>query len=358
MLFMADNALNNLGIICRSDRTGLGTQSLNYVKLLCPSKIMLINSKPFNGNEQHPEWYEGFNVQHVMGFPAIRDINFFLRGITSVLSGECFYSNYFPTHARAKGVKTFLAPNIEFSDVFAAALGIPSRPETKADFYLLPSHWMEEQWMQHLPNSTYLPVPVFPADFKKARDINFARQGRRRFVHVIGKPASSDRSGYESILEALPLATSDFELVIRSQYELEVKSDDRRLTYAIGDIADNNDLYEDFDAMIQPRRYGGNNLPGSEALMAGLPVIMTNISPNSAVLPVEWLVPSTVVGQLRTRILLDVYGADPNALAQKIDWLATIPYKGLQAMKSNAFEIGYNEYSDTVLRPKYEELLK
>lgn len=354
---MADNALNNLGIICRSDRTGLGVQSLNYTKLLRPSKIMLINSKPFNGNEQHPEWYEGFNVQHVIGFPTIRDINFFLRGITSVLSGECFYSDYFPTHARAKGVKSLLAPNLEFSDVFAASLGLASRPETKADFYLLPSHWMEEQWMQHLPNSAYLPVPVFPADFKKARDTNFARQGRRRFVHVIGKQASSDRSGYESLLEALPFATSDFELVIRSQHDLDVKSDDRRLTYAIGDMPDNNDLYQDADAMIMPRRYGGNNMVMSEALMSGLPVIMNNISPDNSILPPEWLVRASVKDKLKTRILLDVYSADPQKLAEKMDWLATMPDKELQSLKMQAFELGHSNYSDGVLLQKYKDLL-
>ena len=40
-----------LGIIARSDNTGLGNQTRELVKMLNPDKILLIDSKHFNGNK-------------------------------------------------------------------------------------------------------------------------------------------------------------------------------------------------------------------------------------------------------------------------------------------------------------------
>lgn len=351
--------MTNIAILARSDNSGLASQSYNYTRMLKPTKVMLINSKPFNGHEQHPERYEGFNVQNVFGFPTISDINLFIKGVDCVLTAETFYSDYFIGCCRTRGVRTYIAPNMEFSDVFAAALKYNTRGRlfSHPDKYFLPSHWFEEQWMRHFPNSHYLPVPVFASDFQKARNTNWNRRGRRRFVHIVGKQASADRSGYESILDALPFATSDFELVIRCQHDLKPKTDDRRVIYDLRDLPNQSDLYEDADCFVQPRRYGGNNMPMSEALMSGLPVIMTDISPNNSILPQEWLVKSEKVDSLQTRILLDVYGAKPEALAAKLDWLATMPQDELNQMKVAAFELGYDNFSDEMLRPKYEEIL-
>ena len=50
-----------LGIIARSDNTGLGNQTRELVKMLNPDKILLIDSEHFNGNEQHREWYKDYN---------------------------------------------------------------------------------------------------------------------------------------------------------------------------------------------------------------------------------------------------------------------------------------------------------
>ena len=41
-----------LGIIARSDNTGLGNQTKELVDMLKPDKVMLINSQPFNKNKQ------------------------------------------------------------------------------------------------------------------------------------------------------------------------------------------------------------------------------------------------------------------------------------------------------------------
>ena len=42
-----------LGIIARSDNTGLGNQTRELVNMLNPDKIMLINSRFFNQNKHH-----------------------------------------------------------------------------------------------------------------------------------------------------------------------------------------------------------------------------------------------------------------------------------------------------------------
>ena len=49
-----------LGIIARSDNTGLGNQTRSLVNMLKPTKILLIDSRPFNQNQQHPEWYSEY----------------------------------------------------------------------------------------------------------------------------------------------------------------------------------------------------------------------------------------------------------------------------------------------------------
>ena len=64
-----------LGIVARSDNTGLGNQTRELVNMLNPDKIMLINSSFFNQNEQHPEWYLGYDcITTDRGFPRQGEI--------------------------------------------------------------------------------------------------------------------------------------------------------------------------------------------------------------------------------------------------------------------------------------------
>jgi len=202
------------------------------------------------------------------------------------------------------------------------------------------------------PDTVYLPPPLFPNDFKQAREVNFKRSGKR-FLHIVGKWASKDRNGTKSLIEALQFTTSDFEIVIKSQHPLDFTTDDHRVKFEVSNVEDQQDLYKDFDAMILPRRYGGLCLPANEALMSGLPVIMTRISPNNSVLPDTWLVDARVHDKLLTRMTLDVYNANPQRLAEKIDQFCNID---LGEAKGSAFQIGMDYAADN-LREKYEELL-
>jgi hypothetical protein len=97
-----------------------------------------------------------------------------------------------------------------------------------------------------------------------------------------------------------------------------------------------------------------------EAMTAGLPVIMTDISPNNAVLPPQWLVKAAKTDQFMARVPIDVYSADLNELARRIDHFATMPLEtipdvrpGLLTEKANALTLA-KDYSFENLRPHYE----
>lgn len=332
------------GIVARCDDTGLGNQTRNLVYMLKPDKVLVIDSSPFNKSEQHFDWYDGFNVDKVLGYPTIDQYNAWFQGLTHVLTAETFLNDYAVNKAMRLGIKTYIQVNAEFYSHV-------STPPTK---FLMPSYWYLSDYEDRYPGQVkYLPPPLFPNDFKEARETNFNRTDPPRFLHIVGKWASKDRNGTQSLLESMKYTNSMFELVVKSQYPLDFTLPDKRITWEIGNTENQTDLYKDFDAMILPRRYGGLCLPANEALMSGLPVLMTDISPNNSVLPEQWLVPAQVHDKLQTRIMLDVYNVDAQELANRIDWLCET---NLSKQKATAFEIGM-EYAADNLRPKYLEIL-
>lgn len=351
---MTTHSNSKLGLIVRADDTGLGNQTRNLAYMLRPDRVLYINSKPFNGNVQHTEWYENFTGLSSLGFPDNATVKRFLSGLTHVLTAETFYSYEMIRLANASGIKTFNQVNYEFCDHLRQALPLPHK-------WLMPSHWYLEEMKQKFGNVEYLPPPIFTNDFKEAREENFNRSDtRRRFVHIVGKQAEHDRNGTEDLLRALEYCQSDFELVIRSQYPLDYRVDDRRVTFDFENRSNDRlfELYKDFDALIMPRRYGGLCLPVNEALCSGLPVIMTDISPNNYVLPKQWLVKAKVKSQFMTRTMIDCYMSDLTDLAERIDQFATMQQGALDNEKQKAFEIGFDTYDADNLRERYKQVLE
>lgn len=314
-----------LGIVVRLDRSGLGYQSRNLMRMLNPYRTLKVT--------------DGEDI------PDFQEYEKFLKDIDVMLTAETPYTYEAWNWARLLGVKTFCQPNWELFD----GLIQPNMPHPEQ--YLMPSYWHLEEMKQRFPNTIYLPPPVIESDFKEVRETNLKPKAKPRFVHVIGKPAIYDRSGWGVIMDALPFTKSDFELVVFSQHEITGYSDER-VKYHVFDIEDQTDLYRGFDAMIYPRRYGGLCLPMNEALLAGLPVIMPDISPNNKILPKQWLLPAYVSSQFEGRSVIDVYSVEPRILAKKIDELCyQLPNKEL------AYKIGHQNYSDEVLKPIYVDLL-
>lgn len=339
-----------IGLIARMDKTGLGNQTRNLAKMLRPSKIMVIDSTPFNKNKQYPQTYEGFNAFKVNGFPNSRQIRQFLQGVDIVISCEIFYSSILVNFARQNKIKTVLQYNYEFLD------NLRDKNHPIADINLSPSYWKMTEATDVLGKVTYLPPPTDNRVFAKTRERNFANTNKN-FLHIVGRQAVHDRNGTLDLLESLKYSSQEFTLTIKCQAEFatsELLNIDRRVKFDFNAPDDETELYSGFDAMILPRRYGGLCLPMNEALMSGLPVIMTDISPNNQILPKEWLVPSKKIGSFMTRTEIDLFQVDVKKLGQRLDWLATID---LDKEKAEAFYIGYENYSHDELLPKYQEVL-
>lgn len=339
--------MRKVGLICRSDKSGLGQgQTLRLYKLLNPDKVMLINSGLFNGSDQHPDWF-GLNIKDsIESFPTNQQVSEFLKGLDIVISCELFYNKYFTTIANNMRVKTILIANPEFMDWFKPEFAnIP--PPTKV---VVPSYWMFDEMRERF-NAEYLPTPIFKGQFQAARETNLKRRGKRKYLFINGKTAAHDRNGLHALYEALQLAKGDFTVTVKAQNDIK-KHPDPRLIYDFTNPDDQNELYEGFDALIQPRRYGGQTLSMMEALMSALPVIMTDIEPNNNVLPNDWLVPANKTGEFMTRIMIDIYSADSKALAKMLD-----DFKPTPDVKAEAYELA-QEYEAENLREKYMELLK
>lgn len=340
-----------IGMIVFANDGGLGAQTRRLAYMIKPDMIMAIDSSNFSKNKvQHFDWYNSFQGYRVAGFPNNLEIKAFLRGLTHVLVCENPLNPYLLTQAKRLGIKVFIQSNYEFCDHLDKELELPYK-------FLMPSYWKIKEMKERFGQARvqYLPPPILPTDFSLAREENFKHEGRHRFLHIVGTLAAKDRNGTLDLLMALRHTKSDFELLIRSQHNLPSQYivDDRRVTYQIGNNEDIADMYRGFDAMILPRRYGGLSLTTNEALMSGLPVIMSDISPNNELLPKEWLVNAKEVDKLYTRLWITVYGVYPKLLAKKIDWLVETD---LTPHKTRAFEIGYTEFSPSNLAQKYKDL--
>jgi len=140
-----------IGLIARSDRTGLGNQTRNLARMIHPDEIMLIDSSSFNGNEQHPEMYAQYSVTTIAGFPSDQQIVDWIRGLDVVITCEVFYNMNFVDIAKRMGVKTINQFNWEFADYLR-------NPQlTLPDKLVSPSKWHFEEARRLWGNVEYLP---------------------------------------------------------------------------------------------------------------------------------------------------------------------------------------------------------
>ncbi len=339
-----------LGIIARCDNTGLGNQTKELVDMLKPDKILLIDAKSFNESEQHYDWYAGYNCLISDGFLKKETMSEFLRDVDVVLTCETFYNNSFISFARKRKIKTIQQYNYEFLEYMVNPdVALP-------DILLAPSQWNIDKVRSLLGNASrvvYLPPPTSGSTFRDVAKINMSKD-HKKILHIAGKVASKDRNGTQTVIDMLKYSTADYELVIRSQTPIETTCTDPRLTISTQNIKNREEMYSGFDAMVLPRRYAGLCLPMNESLLSGLPVFMTDISPNNYILPKSWLIESKIIDKLRTRSVLDVYGADPQLLAKLVDDYINNPNK--QSIKRDALSIGNENFDPESIRSQYIEL--
>lgn len=342
-----------LGIVVFGNHSGLGNQTRRLTDLLKPYRVLFIDARVFSQNGQAREdWYSGYQGYKVNGFPTNHQIDVFLKELTHVIVCENPLNFYLFDRAKQLGIKTYCQTNYEFCDNLA-------NPElTVPDCFLMPSYWYVEEMKERFGETRvmYLPPPINPNEFKEAREVNFQRRGSVKFLHIVGTLAAHDRNGTLDLLESLKYSQADFTLTINSQRRLpdNYLITDHRVKYISEDIAEVGEMYKDYDAVILPRRYGGLSLVMNEALMAGLPVIMPDISPNNRILPIEWLLPAQKRMDFVARVPIDVFEVSPIDMGRKLDYLVN---SDLEKMKLDAFELGYKNFSDTSLRGQYELLL-
>lgn len=340
-------------IIVRADHTGLGIQSRNWTRLLQPDKVIIINSTPFNGNQQYPEWYDGIPSVTVDGFIQTGHFSQILSDTNLLLTFEIPYNYNLFTEARAFGVKTILQNNWEFTDYLRQPAITPP------DILLAHSYWhLDEQKMRWPQITEYCPTPLFMEDFAGIYEQNTNKTGKIRFIHSAGRGTYEDRNGTNDLLEAVKQIPPevDFELVIHTQTTNIPPVSDSRVVLDYSYIADEKEICRGYDAMILPRRYGGASLPMNEALAAGLPVIMTDIDPNNKILPAYWLVPAYKKTEFMARTMIDVYASDITVLAARIAQFAVMDKKLLSGYKVTAREIAAKEFSREVVLEKWAGL--
>jgi hypothetical protein len=312
---------------------------------------LLIDSTPFNKNNQHPEWYKDYDCIRSTGFPTLQQIKLFLKEVDVVISCETFYDQNFVRYAKKYGVKTILQYNYElFGNLAAPNLALP-------DVLLSPSVWHIDHVKKLFGNQSkviHLPPPTNPLTFSGAKEINMSKD-HNRILHIAGKKAAKDRNGTNTVLEMLKYSKADYELVIRSQSEIETNIKDSRLTIEIGNPDNREDMYSGFDAMVLPRRYAGLCLPMNEALMSALPVFMTDVSPNDHILPKEWLIKSSSLGTFRTKVRIELFEANPKELAFSVDNYINDKNKNIQ--KQKAFDLGFSNFSPSVLIDQYNNII-
>jgi hypothetical protein len=196
----------------------------------------------------------------------------------------------------------------------------------------------------------HLPPPTDSTLFNNAKDINLSKN-HKRILHIGGKKAAKDRNGTDTVIDMMRYSNADFELVIKTQTPINTSYKDSRITIDAGNPDSRESMYEGFDGMVLPRRYAGLCLPMNEALMSALPVFMTNVSPNNAILPDKWLIESHKIDEFKTKSMVNVYNADPKRLAKVIDKYVENNQK--IELKKKALEIGLETFSVDKLKDKY-----
>lgn len=332
-----------LGLIARPDSRGLGIQCKAVHDQLHPVKTLVVDCPSQNPLPIRRHWYP--EAQWVKRLPTNDDINHFLDGLDAVYTAETGYNQYLWQAARDRGIRTVLHANYEFLD----------RTDNPT-VWAAPSRWHIQDWPE---GTIHLPVPIETDRFTLTNTASATN-----FLHVVGRPAIHDRNGTVDFLQALTMVETPITATITCQmsgyigrllndHHIRIPS---RVTLHVQstDTANYWDLYTGQHALILPRRFGGLCLPANEAIGAGIPVIMPDISPNNLWLPPEWLVPARHAGNFRAKQHIDFVRTDPRLLAQKIDELAT---PGFYEKAATQARILRSEYSWEALAPKYREVL-
>lgn len=293
-----------VGIIARCDKTGLGIQSKEFFDHIRCKALVIDISAINNTIPQRPNWYPNQTIYRIqqMGSIPKEVIADFISDIDVLMTFENPYDYWIYDICRAKGIKTILQLNYEFLE-YPSALPRP-------DLFLSPSMWHYDD----IPEpKMFLPVPVNTKLFS-------ANRKPKTFVHIEGRKAAHDRNGTQTFLNSLQYVKNEITVILKSQNQISIPAlpSNIHLQY---DFNNRENYWENYTGgvMVMPRKYGGLSLIMNESMAAGMPIITTDISPNSNWLPRSWLVPASKTGEFRCKRQIEIFEADAVKLAAKID---------------------------------------
>lgn len=323
--------MKRLAIICRSDYSGLAFQTRELVKLLDPAKILLIDSTPFNGREQHPEWYDEEITTVSKGFASNELLDEFLKDIDVLLTCEVPYNDNLYRMCRMRNIRTILQPNAELNPhILDRTLDLP-------DVFVLPSPWLEAE-TRDIGVETFIVKPpiIEPRDFNQHIP---KEKGSLKVLHFGGRRAAHDRNGTEIVKALQKIDGIEIDIHDQSQNEVE----------------DQRELYErGHHVVLIPRRYGGLCLPMLESLSYSLPVIMPNIEPNRQELPSDWLVNANYGKVIKTKHRIETYDAQPESIETVLKVFRDLDQRQYDSQRLVARSL-YNKHQ--LQLDKWEELI-
>jgi glycosyltransferase involved in cell wall biosynthesis len=349
-----------LGIIAYASNTGLGNQTWELYRNMKPAKTLLVNLETLNRMPVKLDRFPDSRVTN--GRPTDQDIDWLTDDVDAIFVCETALNFDLFARARYKRVTTIQQYNYEFLDYFS----YPEWP--RPTVWAAPTCWNIDIITQ-LSKDLDIRLMDWPVPVNR-EGIPFRNiEQCHTFVHIIGRPAIHDRNGTITFLEAAhkignraryriylqpPDDIKAIEYFEPVKQKIEQYRGDLRIEVVNG-VENYADMYASGDVLVLPRRYGGLCLPMQEALSAGMPVIMTNISPNDQTLPQEWLVPASKIKEFYPRPRVDVYGSDPNMLAFKmLEFLNSSDYMKQANVKAN-------EIADSIswerMKPIYDNLL-
>ena len=355
-----------IGLVARADRTGLATLTWEFARHLHPHRVVVVEPQwSGSGQRVDPSMYDDHLVMGSRPYPGvgmIEDpvIDEFLDDLDVVFTAETPYNHWLFERARQRGVKTVLQPMFEFLDW-------PLPPGVAGpDLYAVPSRWRWDDYP--FENKVLLPVPVNRDALPYRR-----RESLHTLLHTVGTGAGHDRNGTALVVEAMRLLPRrvDVRLTIRSHHK--VPRARRRRIKTIARIADRyTDVYHDEDVYLMPRKYGGLCLPLNEASACGMPVLMTDISPQSALLPAgallpahrvasfathtDALLPAQQAGSIDAHAEIEVFETTPRAIADRITELHADPE--LVAALSDAADAYADSISWARMTPEYTRVFE
>jgi len=315
----------SLGIVARADQSGLAQLSEQVIDRLNPERVLVVSLGHLNRGTHDPHRFDApgrrvFHTTHPAGFDSAT-LSGFLGGLTHALTFETWYSRVLPESCVSWGVKRHL---YAMPELYNAA-----RPELAADKVWLPCELGPGDG-RRLRGVGILPwwTPNVDESTRIVRTLEAAieAEGRVTFVHPTGQ-AMADRNGTSSVIAAAAHMRQEARLVIVGNQQhfgerctvgnIEVirvpRAEHWWQVYMLGDV------------LVLPRRYGWLSLPMFEAPAFGMPVITTQVWPQS-----EWFSPfdSCLVRTVGTPAAVNMKGgstlvhtADPRDLGAAMDMM-------------------------------------